>query len=268
MTAQPWWDTTSSQFEWVNKLEEASPIIREELQSVLNLEMQSQINETNEINEDTKTFKGDSRYQLTMGDGWTAFRLQRLGEWNEANMKTFPKTTSIIQNLNIPLAVRGVMFAKQAPSSGVKPHSDGRNFILTAHLGLNVPSSSSDSSSDSPCWIEVAGERKTWNQDKVIIFDTSFTHCTANDSNEDRYVLIIDFWHPELSSIEQDALNYIYDCRNKFESGRTSIIDSPYVTSGQTLDEDEYERKRQSIGNSIFSFFTDGGLVKFNPMQK
>ena len=223
-----------------------------------------------QVNEDTKTFKGDSRYQLTMGSGWTAFRLQRLGEWNEANMKKFPQTTSIIRNLNIPLAVRGVMFAKQAPGSGVQPHSDGRNFILTAHLGLKVPSSSSSNSDDdnSPCWIEVAGERRTWNKDKIIIFYTSFTHCTANDSDEDRYVLIIDFWHPELSSTEQDALNYIYDCRNKFESNRASIIDSPYVRSGQTLDEEEYERKRQGIGNSIFSFFTDGGLIKFNPMQK
>ena len=49
----------------------------------------------------------------TMGEGWTAFRLQRLGQWNEANTLTFPKTTEIIRGLNIPLAVRGVMFAKQ-----------------------------------------------------------------------------------------------------------------------------------------------------------
>lgn len=48
-----------------------------------------------------------------MGEGWTAFRLQRLGQWNEANTRTFPLTTEIIRGLNIPLAVRGVMFAKQ-----------------------------------------------------------------------------------------------------------------------------------------------------------
>ena len=53
------------------------------------------------------------RYMATMGEGWTAFRLQRLGQWNEANTLTFPKTTEIIRGLNIPLAVRGVMFAKQ-----------------------------------------------------------------------------------------------------------------------------------------------------------
>ena len=54
-----------------------------------------------------------NRYMSTMGEGWTAFRLQRLGQWNEANTRTFPLTTEIIRGLNIPLAVRGVMFAKQ-----------------------------------------------------------------------------------------------------------------------------------------------------------
>jgi hypothetical protein len=50
-----------------------------------------------------------------MGTGWTAFRLQRLGEWNAENMALFPLTTAIVRGLNIPLAVRGVMFAKQQP---------------------------------------------------------------------------------------------------------------------------------------------------------
>ena len=121
-----------------------------------------------------------------VGAGWTAFRLQRLGMWNTGNTAMFPRTTEIIKSLNIPLAVRGVMFAKQTPSSGslssssssspslfffldsysyairpigVKPHSDGRNFILTCHLGLKVPKY---------CWIAVGGERRGWKENKVL----------------------------------------------------------------------------------------------------
>lgn len=41
----------------------------------------------------------------------------------------------ILAELDIPFSVRGVMFAKQAPNTGVAPHSDARNFILTLHLG-------------------------------------------------------------------------------------------------------------------------------------
>ena len=96
---------------------------------------------------------------------------------------------------------------------GVKPHSDGRNFILTCHLGLDIPKD---------CWIAVGGERREWQTNKAIVFDTSFTHETYNNSEDDRFVLIIDFWHPELTLPERQALEYIYDARNKFESGELS----------------------------------------------
>eukprot|EP00968_Pinguiococcus_pyrenoidosus_P013128 scaffold1178_cov252-Pinguiococcus_pyrenoidosus.AAC.28 len=75
-----------------------------------------------------------------MGEGWSAVRLQRMGVWREENTQNFPVTTEILKGLDIPFAVRGVMFARQVPDSGVAPHSDARNFILTTHLGLKVPS--------------------------------------------------------------------------------------------------------------------------------
>jgi aspartate beta-hydroxylase len=211
LEAKPWWN--KEQFEWVAGLEAQSSIIGDELRDVLAAR---------------ELFKGDSRYQGTMGEGWTAFRLQRLGQWNEENVKVFPKTSAIIRSLNIPLAVRGVMFAKQAPGSGVQPHSDGRNFILTSHLGVTVPKVG--------CSITVGGEKRGWEQDKCLVFDTSFTHETANDSEEDRYVVIIDFWHPDLSLDERLALDFIYDSRNKFESDKTDEIDCTYVNDGRPTD--------------------------------
>jgi hypothetical protein len=42
---------------------------------------------------------------------------------------------------------------------------------------------------------------------------------TDNNSTEDRYVVIIDFWHPELTEDERTALDFVYDTRNKFETG-------------------------------------------------
>lgn len=59
--------------------------------------------------------------------------------WNEENCKRFPRTFELIKSLGIPLAVRGVCFACQNKNSGVEKHSDGRNFILTSHLGLKIP---------------------------------------------------------------------------------------------------------------------------------
>jgi hypothetical protein len=54
-------------------------------------------------------------------------------------LRTIPQHTRLIEVLNLPLAVRGVSFARQTSGSGVAPHSDGRNFILTSYLGLKIP---------------------------------------------------------------------------------------------------------------------------------
>ena len=135
-----------------------------------------------------------------------------LGVWNTEICKLFPKTYDLLRSLGIPLAVRGVCFARQAANSGVQPHSDGRNFILTSHLGIEIPDG---------CWIKVGAETRGWDEGKLTTIDTSFLHSTGNPSaSEDRHVLIIDYWHPDLSEAESSALEFIYDLRNEFESGR------------------------------------------------
>lgn len=195
LTAKPLWDT--NEFPWASALEEKSYIIQEEFEA--------------KMKENSKLFAGDSSLQNTvMGGGWSAIRLQRLGVWNLDNCKEFPKTYELLKELDIPLAVRGVCFARQAPGSGVKPHSDGRNFILTSHLGIKIPEG---------CWIEVANERKHWEEQRLLTLDTSFVHSTGNPTDGERYVLIIDFWHPEITEAERAGLEFIYDLRNKFETG-------------------------------------------------
>ena len=195
LTAQSFWETT--EFPWANALEEKSHIIQEEFMA--------------KLQSDSDLFVGDSNLQNSvMGGGWSAIRLQRLGVWNLENCKEFPKTYELIKELDIPLAVRGVCFARQKPYSGVKTHSDGRNFILTSHLGIKIPKD---------CWIEVAKERRDWEEQRLLTLDTSFLHSTGNPTAEDRYVLIIDFWHPELTEAERAGLEFIYDLRNKFETG-------------------------------------------------
>lgn len=195
LTAKPFWETQDEPdcFPWAEELEGKSNVIIEEFQK------------------NSKQFAADSVWQnQVMGEGWSAIRLQRLGVWNSENCAQFPGTVELLQSLQIPLAVRGVCFARQAPGSGVQPHSDGRNFILTSHLGLQVPED---------CWIEVGGQRRGWEEGKLTTLDTSFSHSTENPSTRDRNVLIIDFWHPELSEAERAALDFVYDLRNRFDSG-------------------------------------------------
>jgi len=65
----------------------------------------------------------------------------------------------------------------------------------------------------------VGEEQRTWEKGKLTTLDTSFLHSTGNPTDQERHVLIIDYWHPELSEAERAALQFVYDLRNKFESG-------------------------------------------------
>jgi len=107
LTAKPFWDARgdSAQFPWAEKLEDQSHIIIEELEAKLARDQAG-----------NSLFAGDSSLQnQVMGSGWSAYRLQRLGVWNAENCKEFPRTYNLLQSLEIPLAVRGVCFAKQGP---------------------------------------------------------------------------------------------------------------------------------------------------------
>ena len=46
---------------------------------------------------------------------------------------------------------------------------------------------------------------------KSLVMDTSFIHSTANDTEGDRYVLIVRFWHPEVTPMEKLAMQFVFD---------------------------------------------------------
>lgn len=207
LTAKPFWNVTENLnlFPWAVDLEAQADVIATEFMEKLQRDQ-----------EEKNIFAGDSVWQnQVMGGGWSAVRLMRLGVWNAKNCREFPKTYEILRSLDIPFAVRGVCFARQEPGSGVKPHSDGRNFILTSHLGIQIPPEG--------CWIKVGGEKQIWKKGKLTTIDTSFEHSTSNSGDLERHVLIIDFWHPELSEAERVSLDFVYDLRNKFESGQVPV---------------------------------------------
>jgi len=196
LRAQPWWDPADCG-DWIQKVEAGLPYVQGELADLLEDNEESMIS--------------DSVQNKVMGAGWSGFRLQRLGDWLPKNCEQFPQTVQLLKEAEAPLAMRGVIVARQVPGSGVAPHSDGRNIFLTAHFGLSVPED---------CSITVGGKTRDWIEDGTIVLDTSFVHSTENKSDEDRFVLIVDFWHPDLTVPEREALEYIYDFRTKFEQGK------------------------------------------------
>ena len=60
--------------------------------------------------------------------------------------------------------------------------------------------------------MKVGEETQYWENGKGMCADTSFIHSTYNESEEmDRYVLIVRFWHPELTLHERNGVRFLFD---------------------------------------------------------
>jgi aspartate beta-hydroxylase len=93
-----------------------------------------------------------------------------------------------------------VKFSVMSPGIHVWPHVGPTNCRIRTHLGLVVP--------EGPV-IRVMNETRTWKEGEFIIFDDSFEHEVWHEGSELRLVLIIDFWHPELTEAEKRRLSAI-----------------------------------------------------------
>lgn len=71
------------------------------------------------------------------GPEWKTLGLQDRSVWDIERSKDFPVTINYLKKFNVPSCE--VFFAKQGPKSGIKPHSDKNNFIITCHVALDVP---------------------------------------------------------------------------------------------------------------------------------
>eukprot|EP00747_Dinoflagellata_sp_TGD_P162547 gnl/TRDRNA2_/TRDRNA2_180253_c0_seq1.p1 gnl/TRDRNA2_/TRDRNA2_180253_c0~~gnl/TRDRNA2_/TRDRNA2_180253_c0_seq1.p1 ORF type:complete len:549 (-),score=107.05 gnl/TRDRNA2_/TRDRNA2_180253_c0_seq1:131-1777(-) len=81
-------------------------------------------------------------------------------------------------------------YFKLRPGTHLKAHTGPINFHLYCHLGLQVPEGPRLRVGDS--------EPRKWEEGKVMCFDDSYDHEAWHDGTEDRYVLMITFWHPDL----------------------------------------------------------------------
>jgi len=117
----------------------------------------------------------------------------------EENCARCPETAKLIEQLPGG-TMREAMVSLMEPKAIIKPHRDSGNQLLTCHLGLRIPPG---------CAIRVGGETRTWSEGQCLIFDTTFEHECWNNSDEPRVVLLVDFWHPDLTQLERKFLTSV-----------------------------------------------------------
>lgn len=132
---------------------------------------------------------------LYANDGdWKVFPFYAFGIWVEENCDKLPVLSKFIKDIpGLKLATLSKLSAgmKLKPHRGWGNHS---NFVLRCHYGLRVPVG---------CYIEITDhktgkvERQYHGEDEWMVFDDSEIHMAANESDEDRIILIIDIDRPE-----------------------------------------------------------------------
>mmetsp|Transcript_20424 Transcript_20424/g.40176 ORF Transcript_20424/g.40176 Transcript_20424/m.40176 type:complete len:496 (-) Transcript_20424:86-1573(-) len=163
---------------------------------------------------------GDSERSLSNEDG-SALRCGSWKEWvlfgSNSKPEGAPKTCALLEKL-LPTAVElaregagEIIFSRLAPNSHIIPHCASTNSRLTAHLGLIIPKSETDvdlpnmTVKSDGCAIRVGNEWRSWEYGKILFFDDSFEHEVVNNCKEERVVLLIRFYHPDLQESEYQA---------------------------------------------------------------
>ena len=188
-----------NEFEWVSLIEAKAEDIRSEFM---------QLRADGEL--------APHPQKLTDAGNWNTYYLYSNGERYEEHCEACPVTADVISQLPGGGTAGQAYFSVMAPGTHVKAHCGPTNTKLRCHLGIIVPDSSR---------IRVADQVINWRESGCIVFDDSFEHEVWNP-DEERAVLIIDVWHPDLTSDERWAVekiaglsgrhrNYRRDLKNK-----------------------------------------------------
>lgn len=176
LTAKPWWE----ECEFSQRLEENWQTISEEFRQLRKLAR-------------THTRSPDR----VSGSGWDSIRIWYQG-FQKRLAEHLPTTVQLVQDSpHCGDSLGAVFFSVLQPGTTVTPHCGPTNARLRYHLGLEIPAGT---------FLEVGGERRAWREGQCLRFDDSFSHSACNPSKQPRTVLIVDLWHPELSSLEREAL--------------------------------------------------------------
>lgn len=167
----------SDLFEWALRLEEKQPIIRKELDGIL--QHLDQIPAFQQISSDQKS--------ITRDDKWKTYFLYGFGFKAEQNCARCPETVKLIGN--IP-GMKTAFFSILAPGKHIPEHRGLYKGFIRYHLGVKIPEPYTQ------CGITVNGVTRHWREGQSMIFDDTYTHEAWNDSDEIRVVLFMDILRP------------------------------------------------------------------------
>jgi aspartyl/asparaginyl beta-hydroxylase (cupin superfamily) len=188
---------------WVKLLETSYEIIQEELLSVIDLGVATDIGE-NWSPAHPSYVSGPSNNQVQ----WKTFEFEFFGIKHPIHRAQCPKTSELLNHIPELITAH---FSLLKPQTRVKPHKGYSRMILRNHLPLIVPSKGD-------MGIRVGSDTRRWEEGKLLSFYDFLDHEAWNLSDDLRAVLMFDIPHP--------SFNYSKDeiCKYKIDN-----LDDPYL---------------------------------------
>lgn len=122
---------------------------------------------------------------LTVG-GWSIVPVRYFGADDRPASLSAPVLAELVQACP---AVITAAYMRLAPGVTLAEHQGNPIGVGRFHLGLVTPAEA---------WIEVGGDRRTWQPGEWLGFDDTTTHAAGNDALTDRLVLSLDLEHPDV----------------------------------------------------------------------
>ena len=127
---------------------------------------------------------------------WKVFTFRFFSIKHPLNCLICPQTAALLDKIPGLLSAH---FSYLPPHTHIKPHKGFTKMVIRVHLGLIIPND---------CAIRVGDETHKWQEGKLIVFDDSFDHEAWNNSDKDRFVLMLDIANPLWGYTAQEISKY------------------------------------------------------------
>lgn len=168
---------STDQFPWARELEANWPVIRQELDQVL--QRVSALPNFQDIM--------PRQQRISPDDGWKTYYFCAFGFVARKNCDRCPETWKLLQR--IP-GLKVAFFSILTPGKHIPEHCGKHKGLIRYHLGLIVPEPKT------ACRIRVGDQVTHWQEGKSLIFDDTFPHEVWNDTDGYRVVLFLDIARP------------------------------------------------------------------------
>ncbi|WP_018146924.1 aspartyl/asparaginyl beta-hydroxylase domain-containing protein [Henriciella marina] len=190
-------------FAWTGQLAASTADIRDELEALLNKQAAEAAGFTPYVERAGREGASVSHPLLDNPD-WSAFYLIKQGTRIEENIARCPKTWAAVEAIGDavnPAPAPSILFSRLEPGASIPPHHGQFNTRLICHLPVILPGD---------CGFRVGNETREWRDSEVFIFDDTIEHEAWNRSENPRYVLIFEIWHPALSERQRQLVSDLF----------------------------------------------------------